>query len=114
MYVSSGIDKADYDTVVEGITGELRKIADGEVTTDELDTARRYCAQALRLVPDDPVELTMYCMRSNITGEDATPDDLAAVCEYVTADEVINIARSCELDTIYFLSGEDDEEAEEE
>lgn len=114
MYVSSGIDKADYDTVVEGITGELRKIADGEVTTDELDTARRYCAQALRLVPDDPVELTMYCMRSNITGEDATPDDLAAVCEYVTADEVIDIARSCELDTIYFLSGEDDEEAEEE
>ena len=118
MYVSSGIDKQNYDAVVQGITGELKKLAAGELTADELDTARRYCAQALRLVPDDPVELTMYCMRMNITGADATPDDLAAACEYVTADEVIDIARSCELDAIYFLSGEDeaadDGEAEEE
>ena len=113
MYVSSGIDKANYDAAVQGINDELEALASGSVTAGELDTARRYCAQALRLVPDDPVELTMYCLRMNVTGADATPYELAAACECVTADEVVDIARSCEPDAIYFLSGEDEEEAEE-
>ena len=30
-------------------------------------------------------------------------------CEGVSAGEVAEIARSCELDAVYFLSGEDEE-----
>ena len=85
------------------------------ITAEELDAARAYCAQALRLVPDDPVELMMYYMRMNVTGAEISPEELAAACEGVTAEEVAFIARGCEFDTIYFLSGEDveGEEADE-
>ena len=115
LYVHSGIDKADYGAAVEGIISELGKIGRGEITAEELDAARAYCAQALRLVPDDPVELMMYYMRMNVTGAEISPEELAAACEGVTAEEVAFIARGCEFDTIYFLSGEDveGEEADE-
>ena len=73
----------------------------------------RYCSQALRLVPDDPVELMAYYMKMNITGADISPEELAALCEEVTAEEVAEIARGAQLDAVYFLSGEA-EEAEEE
>ena len=91
------------------IKAELDKVARGEISQDELDSARRYCAQALRLAADDPVELMMYYLKMNITGEEIAPDELAALCEGVSAGEVAEIARSCELDAVYFLSGEDEE-----
>ena len=109
LYVHSGIDKANYDTAVDGIKAELDKVSRGEISQDELDSARRYCAQALRLAADDPVELMMYYLKMNITGEEIAPDELAALCEGVSAGEVAEIARSCELDAVYFLSGEDEE-----
>ena len=51
----------------------------------------------------------MYYMRMNVTGAEISPEELAAACEGVTAEEVAFIARGCECDTIYFLSGEDAE-----
>ena len=54
-----------------------------------------------------------YYMKMNITGADISPEELAALCEEVTAEEVAAIARGAQLDAVYFLSGED-EEAEEE
>ena len=107
LYVHSGIDKANYDAAVEGIMDELGKIGRGEISPDELAAAQRYCAQALRLVPDDPVELMMHYLKMNIIGADISPDELAAACEGVTAGEVAEIARGTECDAIYFLSGED-------
>ena len=113
LFVQSGIDKENYAAAVEGVCAELAAIGRGEISGEELDAARRYCSQALRLVPDDPVELMAYYMKMNITGADISPEELAALCEEVTAEEVAAIARGAQLDAVYFLSGED-EEAEEE
>ena len=113
LYVLSGIDKADYDTAVEGVCAELASVAAGDISREELAAARSYCANALRLVPDDSVELMMHYLKMSIIGAEIAPDELAAACEEVTAEEVAAIAGGCELDTVYFLSGEDDEEAEE-
>ena len=113
LFVQSGIDRENYDAAVEGVCAELAAIGRGEISGEELDAARRYCSQALRLVPDDPVELMAYYMKMNITGADISPEELAALCEEVTAEEVAAIARGAQLDAVYFLSGED-EEAEEE
>ncbi len=83
-------------------------MARDEIGPEELDAARSYCAQALRLVVDDPVELMMYRLRMNVTGADIAPDELAALCEEVSAESVADIAASTELDAVYFLSGEED------
>lgn len=107
LYVQSGIDPANYDEAVSAICGELSAIARGEISPEELDAARSYCAEALRLVADDPVELMMYYLRMNVTGADIAPDELAELCEEVSAEEIAAIAAGTELDAVYFLSGEE-------
>ena len=107
LYVQSGIDPANYDEAVSAICGELGAIARGEISPEELDAARSYCAEALRLVADDPVELMMYYLRMNVTGADIAPDELAELCEEVSAEEIAAIAAGTELDAVYFLSGEE-------
>lgn len=108
LYVQSGIDPGSYGEAVGGITGELAAMARDGISPEELDAARSYCAQALRLVADDPIELMMYRLRMNVTGADIAPDELAALCEEVSAASVAEIAASAELDAVYFLSGEED------
>ena len=67
----------------------------------------------LRLVQDDPAEIVMHILRGAVTGEIIMPDELAAACECVTAEDVAAIAANAELDAIYFLSGEDEDEEDE-
>lgn len=108
LYVQSGIDPSSYNEAVGAITGELAAMARDGIGPEELDAARSYCAQALRLIVDDPIELMMYRLRMNVTGADIAPDELAALCEEVSAESVADIAASTELDAVYFLSGEED------
>ena len=112
MYVASGIDKANYAEAEAGIRSALESLGRDGPAEDELAAAKEYCASALRLMSDDPVELLLHTLKMNAVGEEIAPDELAAACEYVTAEEVAAIARGCELDAVYFLSGEDGEEAE--
>lgn len=113
LVVTSGIAKENYDLVVGGICGELDAIAHGRISQEELDAARLYSSQMLRLVQDDPAEIVMHILRGAVTGEIIMPDELAAACECVTAEDVAAIAANAELDAIYFLSGEDEDEEDE-
>ncbi|MBQ3277282.1 MAG: insulinase family protein, partial [Oscillospiraceae bacterium] len=66
-------------------------------------------ASTLRTIPDDPFAMENFYLHQTVQGLDASPMDLAALVETVTADQVVEIARGVELDAVYFLKGEDKE-----
>ena len=50
-----------------------------------------------------------FYLNQTLKGLDASPMDMAALMEEVTAEEVTEIARGVELDAVYFLKGESPE-----
>ena len=62
-----------------------------------------------RTIPDDPSAMENFYLHQTVQGLDASPMDLAALVESVTADQVVEIANGVELDAVYFLKGEDRE-----
>ena len=54
---------------------------------------------------DDPLALESYWLPANVSGSELSPAELAASCELVTAEELAEIARSCELDAEFYLCG---------
>lgn len=106
LTVSSGIEFDKYQPALEEILAQLEAVKAGEFTGEELDAARKAVANSLRSVPDDPAALEDFTLRQTIQGLDATPMDIAALAESVTAQEVVDIARGVELDAVYFLRGE--------
>ena len=73
------------------------------------DAARRSVAGDLRTGTDSPYYLADFYLRETVQGTDASPDDIAALAETVTAEDVAAIARGVELDAVYFLRGEEAE-----
>ena len=106
MTVSSGIDFDKYDPALNEILAQLESLRAGDISAGELDGAKRSVSNALRAMADSPLSLESHYLTQAIQGQDASPADMAALVEDVTAEEVAGIARGVELDAVYFLKGE--------
>ena len=107
LTVSSGIDFDKYEPAMNEINAQLDAIRSGLITEEELAGAKKAVANALRQAPDSPTGLESHYLLQAVQGLDASPDDVAALVEDVTADQVADVARGVELDAVYFLKGED-------
>ena len=107
LVVSSGIDFDKYDAAKDEILAQLEAMRRGEITPEELDAAKKYAANGMRTLADTPAALENFYLSQAVNGTDASPMDLAALMEEVTAEEVAEIARGTELDAVFFLKGED-------
>lgn len=110
MAVSSGIEFDKYDSALSEILAQLDAVKSGSFTDFELTAAKRYIASDYRSIEDSPVALEDYYLNSALIGPDCTPSELAADVEKITAEQVSQIAKGVELDAIYFLCGEKEDE----
>lgn len=105
LVAQSGIDFDKYDAVRDEILAQLEAVKRGEVSAAELDAARLSAASDLHALTDSPTGLESWWLVRNTAGDECTPEEMAALCEGVSADDVTAVARSTELDAIYFLRG---------
>ena len=117
MVVSSGIEFDKYDEAKDEIFRQLDAVKNGDMTDEELEHAKRFVASGLRTVSDSPGALENFYLSQTLGGWEWTPEELAALCEDVTKEQVVSVAQSCCCDAVYFLRGlpdgaEPEEEAE--
>ena len=110
MLVSSGIEFDKLDAARDEILAQLDSVRRGEITDDELRSAKKSVASDLRAVQDSIGELEGFYLSQAPDGLDYGPAELAALAEDVTKDDVQAIAESIECDLIYFLKGSGEED----
>ena len=114
MLVSSGVSFENFESAKREILAQLENVKNGDITDDELLWAKRAVASDLRAALDSQGELEGYWLSQAVDGLDYGPEELAALVEDVTKEDVMAVAKSTELDMIYFLRGEDAAEETEE
>lgn len=114
MLVYSGIDFDKLDEAKAEMFAQLEDVKNGVVTEDELNAAKSSVSSSLRAVMDSQGELEGFYLANTVDGLDFDPMELAELVDSVTLDEVTAIARSVQLDAVYFLNtnGEECEEDE--
>ena len=112
MVVSSGISFENFESAKAEILSQLDAVRRGDITEEELTWARRAVASDLRSTLDSQGELEGYWLSQALDGLDYSPTELAELVEDVTKEDVMAVANSVELDLVYFLRGEDEEEEE--
>ena len=110
MLVSSGIEFVKLDAARDEILAQLDSVRRGEITDDELRSAKKSVASDLRAVQDSIGELEGFYLSQALDGLDYGPAELAALAEDVTKEDVQAIAESIECDLIYFLKGSGEED----
>lgn len=112
MLVSSGIEFEKYEEARNEILAQLDAVRTGDITPEELETAKRSVSSELRSAMDSQGELEGFWLSQAMEGLDYGPMELAELIEDVTKEDVMAIANSIELDLIYFLKGTDTEETD--
>lgn len=105
MHVGSGIEFKNYQVALDGILHQLELCQKGEITEQELESARGFLISALRTGNDSPGRLDDYAIGQAVGGFHETMDDLAVRLRSVSMDQVVEAANTLQLDTVYFLKG---------
>ncbi len=107
MTVSAGIDFSKYGQALETILDMLELCRKGDISDEELNTAKKVILTDLKSASDSAVYLDAFWLRQTVSGLDYGPEVFAALVEEVTKEKVVRVARSVRLDTVYFLKGEE-------
>ena len=105
LSVSSGAEFSKLETAKTEILRQLEACKAGDITDDELESARGYLVSDLKIAMDSPGRLDDYYMGQILLEQDGTMEDLASAIARVTKQEAADAIQALRLDTIYALEG---------
>ena len=105
LSVSSGVEFSKLETAKKEILRQLEACKAGDITDDELESARGYLVSDLKIAMDSPGRLDDYYMGQILLEQDGTMEDLASAIARVTKQEAADAIQALRLDTIYALEG---------
>ena len=107
LQVYSGVEFTHFGQAEEEILAQLTACQQGQITSEELETARRSVISSLRTTLDAQGRLEEYWLNRFVSDTCFQPEELAQAVEQVTLDQVVQTACRVELDSIYTLRGKE-------
>ena len=104
--VCAGIDCQMEQTVRQEVLAQLEDCCKGNITEEELISAKEALISSLRGVHDTPGAIEGYYSSGVLSGLNITPAEYIQKIEAVTLAQVAQAASSLQLHTVYFLRGE--------
>lgn len=105
LTVSAGIDCAKEQQVRAEILTQLDACCRGEITEDELNSAKEALLSSLRGVHDSPGAIEGYYSTAALSGAGRLPSRYMEEIRAVTTDTVAAAAKTVALHSTYFLKG---------
>ncbi|SDN29875.1 EF-P 5-aminopentanol modification-associated protein YfmF [Alkalicoccus daliensis] len=109
MIVMAGIDSAKFDEASSIIDQQLEDMKNGDFTEEDIEQTKAVLINQILETIDVPrgrVELEYH---GSIIGEEWTAEKWIEKIKKVTKDEIISAAKQVEKDTVYFLSGKEEQ-----
>ena len=110
MLVSSGIDVTNYEKTLEIIQRQVDDMRQGQFEDDDLLFTKRSLANTYRSMADNPAAWIDRSMYGLIVGQPFDLEKRLQEIEKVERDQVVAVAQTVDLDTIYFLTRGSDEQ----
>ncbi|RDI47390.1 EF-P 5-aminopentanol modification-associated protein YfmF [Falsibacillus pallidus] len=109
LMVMSGIDNKNYDQAVKIIHEQMDAMKNGDFTEDEITQTKAVIRNQLLETIDTARGSVEVLYHNVISKESITIDDWLKQVDKTTKDEIVNAAKKIELDTIYFLTGNEED-----
>lgn len=110
IFVQSGIEKDNYGKALEEILNQLTVMKKGEFTDEELESSKKALADAYCGVEDSPMGVCTYYASQCFSDEIISGEEEAQAFLAVTREDVIKCAQRAVVDSVYLLSGEENDE----
>lgn len=107
VIVDSGVERENAERAEQEILKQLDDMKNGAFTDEELQDAKTALKNAFLSIPDSIGGLENWYFGCIYDGEEVFPAEMVGRIERVTAEQVVQAAKSLTLDTVYLLSGKE-------
>lgn len=106
LFVESGVEEKNVPMARQEILNQLQVLCDGSFSDEELESAKRAVNDSFRSVSDSPGGLELWYLTQG--GRMRSPEEVAEALGRVTREEIVEVAKTVKLDTVYLLSGKEE------
>ncbi len=103
LIVDSGVEAENNEKAKTAILAELDAIKNGEVEDERLLASKKSVIDSLHSYSDSASALDSWYTRDIYTEELPTPEAAAKRIEFITKDDIVNVARGIKLHTVFEL-----------
>ncbi|WP_343377463.1 insulinase family protein, partial [Ligaoa zhengdingensis] len=108
MLVDSGVEAANKQKAQDEILNQLDVVRNGEFTDEELDNTILALTSALGSVTDTLGGMEGWYLDQILSGSSQSPEENARQISSLTREQVMEAAGKVTLDTVYFLTGREE------
>ena len=109
VLVDCGVETENIEKARVEILAQLDEIKHGNVTEDELQTARLSLKNSYSTLGESDYAIESFTLGQLLTGQHSTPESEKVKLDLVTLQDVIATANLLYLDTVYLLTGREGE-----
>ncbi|QDX94919.1 insulinase family protein [Brevibacillus laterosporus] len=103
VMMMSGIDAKNYEQAVTIIKEQIAMMEQGEISQEEMDMTKATLYNQFKELLDSGKMMVEYAYNGVISGKARDLQTLLTEIEKVSVQDVVNVAKKVELDTIYLL-----------
>ena len=104
LFISSGIETQNYDKTTELVKEQIQSIIEGNISDEELDNSKISLISTMRSLTDSIGGLSDFKFAQDISKTNLSVEDIINYIENVTKEEIVDVFKRLQLDTIYFLT----------
>ncbi len=104
MFISSGIEKDNYDKTVKLIKEQLENLKCGKISEEELLNSKSALISSLKTIKDSIGGASDFYFSQHMGQTNTTVERIIEIIEKIMVEDIVDAVKDIELDTIYFLS----------
>ncbi len=106
IFINCGIEIENYDKALKIIKEQLEEMKKGNFSDKEVEDIKKGLISAIKSINDEQDTLIMYLFGQEFVEEQTSTEEYAKRVKNVTRQDIINIANSIKINTIYFLTNQ--------
>ncbi|MCL2860700.1 MAG: insulinase family protein [Oscillospiraceae bacterium] len=103
IIIRAGIEIDSYDKVIELIKKQIEDIKNGDITDEDIERAKRYVNFGIQSITEEQEVGITYYLGEELSGFCLSSEEYAQKINNVTKDDIIGVAQSIQVNTVYFL-----------
>ncbi|MCI9287706.1 MAG: insulinase family protein [Clostridia bacterium] len=106
IFIRCGIEIKNFDKALDIIKKQLEDIKNGEFTDADLQNAKQTIISTIKFIPDEQDTEVTYYFGQELSNNKVSFEEYIEKVKSVTKEQIVELAKSIKIDTIYFLTNE--------
>ncbi len=103
IFIKCGIDIPNYEKALQIIKEQLQQMENGDFSQEDIDNAKILITSTVSSIPETQDSEITYYFAQELSDDFVSIDEYVKKINEVTKQEIVNIARNIQINTIYFL-----------